>query len=104
MKYVNIPKTDLRVSQLCMGSEQVGAAISPADSVALLNEFVAQGGNFIDTAHVYSDWIPGTKGTSEKIIGQWLKTAGPRSQFVIGTKGAHPLLTSMNVSRRSEER
>lgn len=101
MKYINIPNTDLRVSQLCIGSEQLGASITPTDSAALLDTFVAAGGNFIDSAHIYADWIPGTKSTSEKIIGQWLKANGARSQLVIATKGAHPVIETMHNSRLS---
>src|SRR5271154_6710990 len=87
MQYVSLPKTDLRVSALCMGSGDFGGRVSQADAFALLDEFVAQGGTFIDTAHVYADWIPGNvKHSSEKIIGQWLKARGNRDQLVIATK------------------
>ncbi len=97
MKYVAIPNSDLRVSQICLGSAEMGASITPKDSFSLLDAFIAEGGNFIDTAHVYSDWIPNTKSTSEKLIGQWLKKSGMREDVMIATKGAHPKLTSMNV-------
>jgi aryl-alcohol dehydrogenase-like predicted oxidoreductase len=101
MKYVVIPNTDLRVSQLCLGSTDIGAAIPVPESFALMDEFVALGGNFIDTAHVYSNWIPGTKSTSEKTIGRWLQERGNRDQLVISTKGAHPEIASMHTSRLS---
>jgi aryl-alcohol dehydrogenase-like predicted oxidoreductase len=101
MKYVTIPNTELRVSQICLGSAEMGASISPKDSFGLLDAFIAEGGNFIDTAHVYSDWIADTKSTSEKLIGQWLRKSGMREDILIATKGAHPKLTSMNVSRLS---
>lgn len=102
MKYVTIPNSDLRVSQICLGSAEFGAKLTPKDAFALLDAFVAEGGNFIDTAHVYSDWIPNTKSTSEKWIGEWLRKSGMREDVVIATKGAHPELTSMNVSRLSK--
>lgn len=101
MKYVTIPKSELRVSQICIGSAEFGASITQENAFRLLDAFIAEGGNFIDTAHVYSDWIPNTKSTSEKWIGQWLRKSGMREDVVIATKGAHPLLTSMNVSRMS---
>lgn len=101
MKYVTLPKTDLRVSQICLGSADFGATVPRKETFALLDAFVAAGGNFIDTAHIYSDWIPHTKSTSEKTIGYWLRDSGMRHDVVIGTKGAHPLLTSMNKSRLS---
>ncbi len=102
MKYVTIPNTELRVSQICLGSAEFGATMTPKDSFNLLDAFIAEGGNFIDTAHVYSDWIPNTKSTSEKLIGQWLRKSGMREDILIATKGAHPELTSMNVSRLSK--
>lgn len=101
MLYVDIPHTELRVSRLCLGSTDIGGKISAPDSFALLDEFVRLGGNFIDTAHVYSDWIPGTRSRSEKTIGQWLTSRGIRGQLIIGTKGAHPALETMQVSRLS---
>ena len=101
MKYIDVPYTQLHVSQICLGSTDIGASISVRDSFALMDEFVARGGNFIDTAHVYSDWIPNTKSTSEKTIGQWLKARSNRNQIVLATKGAHPDLATMHVPRLS---
>ena len=101
MKYLDIPGTQLHISQICLGSTEFGASISATESDALLDEFVALGGNFIDTAHVYSDWIPNTHSTSEKTIGRWLKSRGIREQMVIGTKGGHPALSTMHLSRLS---
>ncbi len=101
MKRVTIPGTTLNVAPMCLGSTDIGAGIPAQDSFALLDQLIALGGNFIDTAHVYSDWISGTKSTSEKTIGQWLQSSGLRDQVVIGTKGGHPALSSMSVSRLS---
>lgn len=101
MRYVLIPNTQLRVSQICIGSAEFGASISVPASAALLDEFVTLGGNFIDTAHIYSDWIPNTHGTSEKTIGAWLRASGMRDQMVMGTKGGHPALSTMHISRLS---
>lgn len=101
MDYVTIPGTGLRVSAICLGMAEIGAKLSLPDALALLDEFVRLGGTFLDTAHVYADWIPGTKASSEKAIGQWLTANGLHGQIVVGTKGGHPLLTSMNVSRLS---
>ncbi|HVU12950.1 MAG TPA: aldo/keto reductase [Phototrophicaceae bacterium] len=101
MKRVTIPGTALNVAPICLGTGNMGTAISVEESSALLDQLIALGGNFIDTAHVYGDWIPGTKGLSEKAIGAWLQSSGLRAQVVIGTKGGHPALSSMNVSRLS---
>ena len=48
------------------------------------------GGNLIDTAHIYSNWVPGERARSERIIGDWLKSSGKRNQIVLMTKGGHP--------------
>jgi aryl-alcohol dehydrogenase-like predicted oxidoreductase len=101
MRYVNIPQTGLRVSQICLGSTDMGLRLTADDSFALMDEFVALGGNFIDTAHVYSNWVPGTLSRSEKTIGQWLAARNNRDQVTIGTKGAHPALETPHVSRLS---
>ena len=96
-----IPGTELRVSRLCLGTGEFGAAVSVPNSFALLDEFLKLGGNFIDTAHVYSDWVPGTRSTSEKTIGQWLAARKCRDQVFIATKCAHPYLRSMHIPRMS---
>lgn len=99
MQTINIPNTDLHVTPLCLGTAGLGATISPDDSRALLDAYIQAGGNFIDTAHVYSDWIPGERSRSEKLIGAWLKQSGVRDQIVLATKGAHPDLKAMQESR-----
>jgi aryl-alcohol dehydrogenase-like predicted oxidoreductase len=99
MHSVRIPNTALEVSSLCLGTGQFGSDLDRTSSWALLDAFVGAGGNFIDTANVYGDWIPGTKSSSEKMIGAWLADRGNREKMVIATKGAHPLLSSMDVPR-----
>jgi aryl-alcohol dehydrogenase-like predicted oxidoreductase len=56
-----------------------------------LDYWVQSGGNGIDTARVYSDWIPGEKHRSERIVGDWLRAAGAREQIVLATKAGHPV-------------
>lgn len=99
MQSVRIPSTDLYVSSLCLGTGEFGSKMDRAASFRLLDEFIDAGGNFIDTANVYGDWVPGAKSSSEKMIGAWLAEHGKRSQLLIATKGAHPLLSSMDVPR-----
>ena len=66
LKYVNIPHTDLNPSRLCLGTNRFGTLIDQTDPFALLAAFMGVGGNFIDTALVYADWIPGApKSASE---------------------------------------
>jgi aryl-alcohol dehydrogenase-like predicted oxidoreductase len=101
MRLIDLPKTDLRVAQIALGTGDLGAGIPLPESLALLDAYVAAGGNFIDTAHVYSNWIPGTQSTSEKTIGQWMKERDNRDKLVVATKGAHPELATMRVPRMS---
>jgi aryl-alcohol dehydrogenase-like predicted oxidoreductase len=101
MIVTNIPNTDLQVSQICMGTGEFGGGIDPKSSYELLDAFFEKGGNFIDTAHVYNNWIPGEKSRSEKVIGKWIADRRNRGQVVISTKGAHPELDSMQVGRMS---
>ncbi len=103
MKYVNIPDTDLRPSCLCLGSNRFGTVIDQTDAFALLDAFVEVGGNFIDTALIYADWIPDApKSASEKTIGQWLKRSSNRDRVVLATKGGHPDLSTMHLHRLSK--
>jgi aryl-alcohol dehydrogenase-like predicted oxidoreductase len=99
---VNIPKTDLMVSPLCLGGNVFGWSANEASSKNILSEFVAQGGNFVDTADVYSEWKTGNSGgESETIIGNWLEESGNRDQMVIATKVAkyskRPGLSPANI-------
>jgi len=85
---LKIPETDLVVHPLCLGGNVFGWTAGPEESHDVLNAYASHGGNFIDTADVYSEWKPGNKGgESETIIGTWLKSQ-VRSKFVIATKVA----------------
>jgi aryl-alcohol dehydrogenase-like predicted oxidoreductase len=68
----------------------------------LLDEYVRLGGRTIDTASVYSDWIPGEQGRAETTIGTWLKARGNRDDLTIVTKGAHPPLGDLTHGRCDE--
>src|SRR6478609_2856770 len=82
-----------------LGTSRLGADGPRDEAYALLDAFVALGGTLIDTAAVYSDWIPGERGRSETVIGEWLKRRGNRDKVVISTKGAHPPLDAMTRGR-----
>jgi aryl-alcohol dehydrogenase-like predicted oxidoreductase len=87
LTHVTLADTDLRVSRLCYGTNMLGTAIAQPGASAILERFAELGGNFIDTARSYGDWIPDApKGASERAIGAWLKGRN-RSDFVIATKG-----------------
>ncbi len=84
---VTIANTDLSVSQLCYGTNMLGTAVDQDRANAILDTFAEAGGNFIDSARMYGDWVPDIPaGASERAIGAWLKTRS-REGIVIATKG-----------------
>ncbi|MCB5910966.1 aldo/keto reductase [Streptomyces pinistramenti] len=90
----------LSVSPLSLGGNVFGWTADEAESFAVLDAYVAGGGNFIDTADVYSAWVTGNKGgESETVIGNWLAARGNRADVVIATKvGAHPDLKGLSAT------
>lgn len=80
-------RSGLQVSPLCFGGNVFGWTVDQATSFSLLDAWLDAGFNFIDTADVYSRWVPGhTGGESERIIGKWLQRSGRRQQVVLATK------------------
>nr|WP_306238706.1 aldo/keto reductase [Ornithinimicrobium sp. HY1745] len=70
-----------------MGTNTFNRAEEPSDFHTVLDGFVERGGNFIDTADMYSHWVPGNSGgESESVIGQWLSSRGNRDDVVVATK------------------
>lgn len=87
MDYRKLGRTGLKVSPLCLGSMQFGWTTDEKNAFAVMDAFVEAGGNFIDTADVYSRWHPGNPGgVAEEIIGRWTKERGNRAAIVIATK------------------
>src|SRR5262245_62528867 len=77
----------LEIAPLMLGGNVLGWTADEATSLKLLDRFVAAGLNAVDTADVYSAWVPGHKGgESETVIGSWLKARGGRDKVVIATK------------------
>ena len=80
-------RSNLQVSPICLGGNVFGWTADESTSYRLLDAWVGAGMNFVDTADMYSRWVPGhTGGESETIIGKWLKRSGKRAQIVIATK------------------
>jgi aryl-alcohol dehydrogenase-like predicted oxidoreductase len=79
MQYRYLGRTGLKVSELCLGAMTFGRESSEEVSIQMLDSFLEAGGNFIDTADVYS------QGLSEEILGRWLQTK-QRDDLVIATK------------------
>lgn len=82
----------MQVTPLCLGGNVFGWTIDQARSFEVLDAFVGGGGDFIDTADVYSTWKPGNVGgESETILGEWMKARGNRGRLVIATKLGSPM-------------
>ncbi|MFN9475451.1 aldo/keto reductase [Acidovorax sp.] len=80
-------RSGLQVSPLCFGGNVFGWTADEATSFSLLDAWLDAGFNFIDTADVYSRWVPGhTGGESETVIGRWLAQSGKRDRIVLATK------------------
>ena len=79
--------TDLKITPLVLGGNVFGWTADKTTSFAVLDAFVAGGGVMIDTADVYSAWVPGhAGGESETVIGEWLRQSGKRDRVLIATK------------------
>jgi aryl-alcohol dehydrogenase-like predicted oxidoreductase len=87
MRLRALGRSTLRVAPLCLGGNVFGWTADEAASFKVLDAAVSAGLNFIDTADVYSRWVPGHQGgESETIIGNWFKRSGRRNDVVIATK------------------
>lgn len=87
MQRLTIPGTELSVSQLCLGTNQFGTVLDDGRIADILAAWTALGGNFIDTAASYGDWMSNApRGASELALGRWLSRQR-REDWVIATKG-----------------
>ena len=87
MQQRKLGQSPLAVTPLCLGGNVFGWTADEPTSFAVLDAFVAHGGNAIDTADAYSYWVPGHHGgESEIVIGRWLKQRGRRDDVIIATK------------------
>ncbi|RUA16315.1 MAG: aldo/keto reductase [Clostridia bacterium] len=87
MNYRNLGRTGLKVSAICLGTMQWGWTASEEKSFEVMDAFFEAGGNFIDTADIYSRWTEGNPGgVSERIIGKWMKARKNRRHVVLATK------------------
>ncbi|MBE9586782.1 aldo/keto reductase [Mucilaginibacter sp. JRF] len=100
-KKVKISNTDLEVGRINFGGNVFGWTLDKQQSFNILDKFVAEGYNFIDTADTYPWWVNGTGGLSETIIGEWIKARGNRNDLVIATKvGSETKEHGFDVSRQ----
>ena len=98
---IKLPKTNLVVHPLCLGGNGFGWTADAEESQQVLDAYAGYGGNFIDTADMYSEWAPGhIGGESETIIGNWMKIRRNRAQMVIASKVCK-LSTRAGLSRKN---
>ena len=105
---ITIPESDLVVHELCLGSNIFGGNATEAESHLVMDAYKSHGGNFIDTADMYNQWVEGhVGGESESVIGSWMKSRGNRAEMVIATKVAkmnrRPGLSAKNILAACEE-
>lgn len=96
-----INNTDLEITRINLGGNVFGWTLDEAKSFEILDQFIENGGNFIDTADTYPWWVNGTGGLSETIIGKWMKSRKNRRNLVIATKvGSHTKEHDYNISKK----
>ena len=91
MKYTTLPKTDIKVSKICLGTMTWGNQNSQDEGFAQMNLALDKGVNFFDVAELYP--VPATADTyaeTERIIGNWFNKTGNRDKVVLATKIAGP--------------
>ncbi len=103
MRYTALPATNFVLSAIGLGTAGFGSAIPQDQAFAMLDQFAELGGNFLDTARVYAAWLPDGAGASERTIGAWLKSRGAAANMIVATKGGHPDLATMHISRLSPQ-
>ncbi len=92
MQLRRLGHTDLSIAPLVLGGNVFGWTADRKTSFAVLDRFAAAGLNAIDTADVYSAWVPGNSGgESETIMGEWMKARGNRSRVIVITKVGSPM-------------
>ena len=101
MKYVPLHATDWRVSAISLGLADIGVGLDVEEADRMIGAYLDAGGNLLDTARVYSDWVPGEMGRGERLLGEWIARRGGTKGLYIASKGAHPRLTSMHTPRMS---
>jgi len=94
---------DRDVSALALGASEFGGTCPEGKAFDFMDAYVELGGNFIDTARLYGDFVTPKNGESEKVIGRWMEQRRNRDSIFLSTKGAHPVLGQMHVGRLSRD-
>ena len=101
MEKIKIGKTDLQVARINLGGNVFGWTLNEEQSFEILDEFVGEGFDFIDTSNSYSWWVNGKGGQSETIIGNWMKSRSNREDIIIATKvGSETKEHPLDISKK----
>src|ERR1700722_7704935 len=68
-----IPRTTLEASALCLGTAEFGSVVEDSLAEIIIDRYIDGGGNGLDTAEVYAEWVPGGSHRSEEFLGRWLR-------------------------------
>src|ERR1700736_1745897 len=101
MKTRLVPRTDLTASVLCLGTAEFGSAADDSTAERIVDRYIEAGGNVLDTAEIYAEWLPGGSHRSEEFLGRWLRKRRSPEGLILSTKGAHPRIDSMDRPRMS---
>jgi aryl-alcohol dehydrogenase-like predicted oxidoreductase len=92
MEHRRLGRSGLKVAPICLGGNVFGWTIDQRQSFEVLDAYAGAGGDFIDTADVYSRWAPGNSGgDSELVLGAWMKERGNRGDMIVVTKVGSPM-------------
>lgn len=94
-------RSGIYVAPLTFGGNVLGWTTDEKTSFQVLDGFIAAGFDFIDTADVYSRWVPGHKGgESETVLGNWMRQRGNRDKVIIATKVGGDMGEGMNITKK----
>lgn len=87
MRYAHLDGVNRDASVICLGTAEFGSTTPSALAFEIMDKYVENGGNFIDTARVYGDFAHYVRGLSEECIGRWMRARGNRDRLILATKG-----------------
>jgi len=95
--------TELAVSPIALGTTSFSSPLDDGQSGKLMDDFIASGGNFFDTANCYGRWLSDGLPHCEMALGRLVKARNNRHDIIISSKGAHPIFNTMHIPRMSEK-
>jgi aryl-alcohol dehydrogenase-like predicted oxidoreductase len=101
LRKIRINNTDFEFDALSLGTVNAGLDWDNEDAYAIYESYLENGGTLIDTARAYSNWVPGEKSRSERVMSDWLRKRGKRNDFILSSKGGHPYPDTPDVMRIS---